>query len=250
MITKYKYTVDASGKVSRKEEYSFTSLEGLQERLSGVTDIALINGLVNRTILGESERPLIEAEDLWFKLQVAIQDMIAERKTLEELLLKGDSKGNPLVPERVKAVSARIADLKEGTQVIKKEFYDHYTRTTMVVDEIIQTPFTKALEARTDAETKTPFLSGLRGVKTAPARPAAVIDPAKETMIRKEFVRQKIGVTVGDDKDLIADMANVVSLLIKKTSGQSLTAAEDSVIAKYVTRQSAIATILATDYKK
>lgn len=250
MITKFKYVVDATGTVTKSAVYSFIPMEGLSERLAGITDVAIINGIVERTLQGETERSLIGIEDSWFKTQSSIQDMIAERKALELQLTKGDAKGNPLTVERKAVVSARIAELKEGTVVVKKEFYDHYTRQKMLVDEVHQTQFTIALEARTDAETKSPYLAGFRGVKTAPARPTPTLDPVKEATIRKELVRQKIDATVGDDKDLIADMSNVVSALIKKAAGQTLTASEEANIAKYTSRQAAIATILATDYKK
>jgi len=203
MITKFNYNVDAAGIVKRVIDYTFTPLESLLERLKGITDLNIINGITTSTLRGESERTMIEVEDSWFKLQSKIQDMDAERKTLELKLAKGDSKGNPLKPEQANVISARIADLKEGTVVVKKEFYDHYTRQKMTVDEIHQTPYTIALEARTDAEVKNLYLAGFRGVKTAPARPAIVLDSTKETLIRKLLVRQKIDVPLVMTKILL-----------------------------------------------
>ncbi len=249
MITKFNYQVK-SGIVTRSVVYSFTGIEELSDRLTGIDNTDVITSIVNTTLKGETERALIEAEDSWFKVQTLIQDMDVERVSLETKLSNGDKYGNPLTPEIQKTISARIAELKEGTLVIKKEFYNHYTRQKSIVDEVIQTPYTIALLNRSDLESKQPYLSGLRGVTTAPARPTPKLDTTKETSIRKELVRQKIDAIIGDDKDLIADMSNALSALIKKVSGSTVTASEESAINKYVSRQVEISKIMSTDYTK
>lgn len=249
MVTKFNYQVKA-GVVTRTAVYSFTAIEELNERLTGIDQTDVITSIANTTLKGESERSLIELEDTWFKVQTSIQDMDAERATLEDKLTAGDKYGNPLTPEIQKTIAVRIAELKEGTIVIKKEFYNHYTRQKSIVDEVIQTPYTIALLNRSDLESKNPYLTGLRGVTTAPVRPAAKLDATKETLIRKELVRQKIDTVIGDDKDLIADMSNALSALIKKVSGASVTVTEEASITKYVNRQVEIAKIIATDYTK
>lgn len=250
MVTKFNYFINEKGLVARTPDYSFTAIEELSSRLAGIDNELVISSIANTTLKGESERALIEAEDQWFKVQSGIQDMDSERKTLEVKLQKGDKNGNPLTPDMQKNIAARIAELKEGTIVVKKEFYNHYTRQTMTVDEVTQTPYTISLENRTDLEATNAYLAGFRGVKTAPARPVAKLDAAKETEIRKELVRQKIDATVGDDKDLIADMSNALSAIIKKVAGGSVTASEEAAIVKYTARQDEIAAILASDYNK
>jgi hypothetical protein len=247
MITKFKFSVVA-GKVVRTPDYSFTALEDLSGRLNGVDKETVISAIAASTLKGESERKLIEIEDAWFKVQTGIQDMDAERVTLEKKLVSGDSNGNPLTPIMQQNIAARIAELKEGTITIKKEFYNHYTREKMLVDEVIQTPYTIALETRKDHEKSNPYLAGFRGVGGSPARPSVVLNAAKETEIRKELVRQKIETRIGDDRDLIADMSNALSALIKKVNGQTNSAAETADVAKYVSRQAEIATILSADY--
>jgi hypothetical protein len=250
MVTKFNYYIDAIGLVARNTDYSFTAIEELGSRLSGIDSENVISSIAATTLKGESERSIIEVEDEWFKVQSKIQDMDAERVTLETRLASGDKNGNPLTPDMQNNISARIAECKEGTIVIKKEFYNHYTRETSVVDEVTQTPYTIALETRIDLEASNKYLTGLRGVSGAPARPVAKLDTAKETEIRKELVRQKIDATVGDDKDLIADMSNALSAIIKKVAGQTVSADEETAIAQYVSRQAEIASIMAADYKR
>jgi hypothetical protein len=250
MVTKFKYFINEKGLVARTPDYSFTAIEELSSRLAGIDNQTVISSIANTTLKGESERALIEAEDTWFKVQSGIQSMDTERKALELKLKKGDKNGNPLTPAMQANVAARIAELKEGTITVKKEFYNHYTRQTMTVDEVIQTPYTIALENRTDLEATNGFLAGLRGVSTAPARPTAVLDTEKETAIRKELVRQQIDIQVGDDKDLIADMSKALSALIKKVNGTAVSSDEEASISKYTDRQAKIADIMAADYIK
>lgn len=249
MITKFNYRV-VNGLVSRTPDYSFTTIEELGERLNGITNDAAIASIAKTTLRGESERNLIALEDAWFKVQSSIQDMDKEKASLQAKLKSGDKNGNPLNSELQKNITARIAELTPGTIKVKKVFYDHYTRTNMGVDEVVQTPYTIALEKRLDLETSTPYLAGFRGVANSPARPVAKLDAVKETEIKKELVRQRIATSVGDDRDLIADLSNTVSALIKKVSGQTVTSSEEASIAKYVSRQASIASIIATDYIK
>jgi len=249
MITKFKYLINA-GVVSRVPVYSFTPIENLSSRLEGIDSQKVISNIVNTTLKGEAERKLIELEDAWFKAQSDLQSMDIERAKLELKLKKGDANGNPLSPETQDAISARIAECKEGTITIEKEFYDHYTRETHKVKEVHQTPYTIALELRKDLEASNAFLSGLRGVADAPARPVIALSKEKETEIRKELVRQEIDVQVGDSKDLIADMSKALSALIKQVNGQSVTADDQANISKYVERQSVITEILKSDYNK
>ena len=250
MITKYSYKLNAAGLVERTHKYSFTAIEDLSARLFGVDNVDVINGITQRTLNGEAERHLIEQEDKWFKIQTTIQQMDAERVDLEIKLTKGDRFGNPLTTEVKNGILARIAELKEGTVTIKKVFYNHYTRQNMEVDEVIQTPYTVVRLTRDDLEAGNPYLAGLRGVTTAPARPEPKLSAARETEIRKELVRQKIFAQVGDVQDLLADVSNALSSIIKKVSGQTLTTTEETSIAKYVGRQEMVNTILATDYIK
>ena len=250
MVTKFKYEVDTKGLVSRKAEYSFTAVEELSERLSGISDAKIISNISAITLKGEAERNMLEIEDDWFRVQSNIQAMEIERKKLEKKVSDGNKYGNPLTPEMQKKLAARIAELNEGTISIQKEFYNHYSRQTITVDEVTQTPFTIALENRTDLENDNPYLAGLRGVKTAPKRPSAKLDPTKEQEIRKYLVRQKIDALVGDDKDLIADMSQALSAIIKKVSGVSVTSDEENDINQYISRQGEINSILTSDYSK
>lgn len=249
MVTKFKY-FNKNGIVSRTPDYSFTTIEELSSRLAGIDNDLVITSISNTTLKGESERYLIEAEDAWFKIQTNIQNMDTERTSLEAQLAKGDKFGNPLTPEVQKNIASRIAELKEGTIVVKKTFYNHYNRQNMTVDEVIQTPYTVALLTRNDLEATNPYLAGYRGVSNAPQRPVAKLDATKETSIRKQLVRQKIDTTVGDNNDLIADLSNALSAIIKKVSGQTVSATEEADITKYTSRQAEIAAILNADYKK
>jgi hypothetical protein len=249
MVTKFKYYTE-NGIVKRSPEYSFTAIEHLSDRLTGIDNQSVISSIANTTLKGESERTMIEAEDNWFKIQSGIQDMDKERKALETKLQSGDNNGNPLNPEQQASIKGRIAELKEGTIVIEKEFYDHYTRKTHKVKEVHQTPYTIALENRKDTESVTTYLAGMRGVTTAPKRPVAALSSEKETLIRKELVRQQIDVQVGDVKDLIADMLNALSALMKQVAGGSLTAADTAALTQYTTRQTVISGILSSDYNK
>lgn len=250
MITKFNYRLDEKGQVVRTPDYSFTPIEELSGRLAGIDSEIAISSIAQTTLLGESERTLIALEDRWFRVQTQIQDMDAERASLEAKLTAGDKYGNPLTAEQQKNIVARIAELKPGTITVKKVFYNHYTRQNMEVDEVIQTPYTVAQLTRTDLEASNAYLAGLRGVAGAPARPAAKLDATKETEIRKELVRQKINAVVGDDKDLIADISNTLSALLKKVAGQTVSATEEASIAKYLKRQADIANIMAADYVK
>lgn len=247
MVTKFNYYINEKGQVARKPDYSFTAIENLGLRLNGVGNESVISSIAASTLKGESERDIIAIEDTWFQVQTNIQDMDAERASLEVQLTKGDKNGNPLTPATQENIAARIADLKEGTLNVTKEFYNHYTRETISVNEVIQTPYTIALETRTDLEASTAFLAGLRG-ETAPARPVAALDSDKESDIRKVLVRQKIDSLVGDDKDLIADMSHALSALIKQVGGATLSAAETADVQQYVGRQAEIAAIMDADY--
>jgi hypothetical protein len=250
MITKFNYYVDAKGLVARKPDYSFTAVEELSSRLSGMDSELAITSIASTTLQGEAERPLIKLEDEWFKVQTSIQDMDAERVSLEAKLTSGNKSGNPLTADQQKVIAARIAELKPGTITVKKVFYNHYTRQSMEVDEVVQTPYTIAQLTRTDLEASNAYLAGMRGVAGTPTRPVAKLDAAKESEIRKELVRQKIDAIVGDDKDLIADISNTLSALLKKVAGQPVSTTEEASIAKYLKRQAEIATIMAADYVK
>lgn len=250
MVTKFNYYKNEKGLIARKADYSFTTIEELADRLKGIDSEDVITSISNTTLRGESERWMLDIEDAWFKVQTNIQDMDSERRMLEDKLANGDKSRNPLTSEAQKNIASRIAELKPGTITVKKKFYNHYNRQTMEVDEVIQTPYTIALENRTDLETSNPYLAGLRGVTSAPSRPIAKLDVEKEKEIRKELVRQKINVVVGDDKDLIADISNAVSALLKKVSGQTISASEEAAISKYSQRQAEIANIMTADYVK
>ena len=67
MVTKFKY-FNKNGIVSRTPDYSFTAIEELSSRLTGIDNDLVITSIANTTLKGESERHLIEAEDAWFKM--------------------------------------------------------------------------------------------------------------------------------------------------------------------------------------
>jgi len=247
MVTKYKYSFN-NGTVTRVAEYSFTAAENLIERLSGIDNQKVINSIANTTLKGEAERELIGIEDAWFKAQTDLQKMDAERETLELKLKNGDRNGNPLTPDVQANIKARIAECTEGTITVEKEFYDHYTRETHKVKEVHQTPYTVALELRNDLESNNGYLAGFRGITSAPARPIPSLSDDKEQSIKKILVRQEINVQVGDDKDLIADMSNALTALIKQINGDNLTPHDSNAINKYVERQNIISDILSADY--
>lgn len=249
MVTKYKYTATA-GVVSRKTEYSFTPIEALSLRLSEIDNATVIDSITATTLKGEAERKLIETEDTWFKAQSEIQALDKEKAQLELQLLNGDANGNPLTPDVQTNIAARIADCSEGTVTVNKEFYDHYTRETHQVTEVHQTEYTKALELRTELEAVNAYLTGFRGVELSPARPIVTLSLDKETIIRKELVRQRIDIEVGDEQDLIADMSKALSTLIKQVGGTAVTAEETANIATYVERQAVIDAIMTADYTK
>jgi hypothetical protein len=249
MVTKYKYSAQA-GTVSRKVDYSFTPIEALSGRLVEIDNPTVISSITATTLKGEAERKLIEVEDTWFKAQSSIQTMDKERTQLELQLQNGDRNGNPLTPDVQANIAARIADCKEGTVVVEKEFYDHYTRETHKVKETHQTEYTKALELRNELEAVNAYLVGYRGVTTAPARPVATLSTDKETIIRKELVRQKIDIEVGDEQDLIADMSKALSALIKQVNGTTVSSDEQADITTYVERQAVIGAIMTADYTK
>lgn len=249
MVTKYKYTA-TNGVVSRKTEYSFTPIETLNSRLAEIDNANVISSITATTLKGEAERKLIETEDTWFKAQSTIQSLDKEKKALELQLQNGDINGNPLTPDVQTSISARIADCSEGTVTVEKEFYNHYNRETHIVKEVHQTEYTKALELRTELEANNAYLTGYRGVTTAPARPIVTLSADKELVIRKELVRQKIEVEVGDEQDLIADMSKALSALIKQVGGVTVSTEEQADITSYVDRQTVIDAILTADYNK
>jgi hypothetical protein len=76
-----------------------------------------------------------------------------------------------------------------------------------------------------------------------------LLSQEKEIAIRKVLVRQEINVQVGDSQDLIADMSNALTAMIKQINGETLTEDDKSDISKYLERQNVINTILASDYK-
>lgn len=246
MVTKFKYN-NEKGLVSRSSAYSFTAIEDLSYRLSSIDNDTVLQAVANTTLKGEADRETIAFEDTWFKVQDDIQTMDVERATLESRLVNGDRKGNPLTPDRYNVVAGRVAELKEGTIVVTKEFYNHYNRETITVDDVTQTPYTIALEARAELEAENPFLKGLRG-EEAPARPTPSLSEVKETVIRKELVRQRIYSSIGDIADLLADVSNAVAPLIKKVDGVPITELEQSNIDKYVSRQSQVVEILSESY--
>lgn len=250
MVTKFTYYLKSKDVVARTADYSFTAIENLNDRLKGIDNDSVISSIANTTLKGEAERALIELEDIWFKVQTSIQDMDATRRVLEDELTNGDKFGNPLNPQDQLVVKAKIAELKEGTITVTKDFYDHYTRKTYKVNEVIQTPYTIALEKRRDLEKSNPYVAGFRGVGNAPKRPTTTLTAAKEKTIRKELVRQQIGVQIGDDKDLIADMSNALTAMIKKVAGGTLTTTEEASITKYTAKQVVISDILTANYKK
>lgn len=249
MVTKYKYTTVA-GVVSRKTEYSFTPIEVLSSRLAEIDNPTVISSITATTLKGEAERNLIEIEDTWFKAQTEIQNLDKEKAQLELQLKNGDKNGNPLTPDVQSNISARIADCSEGTITVEKEFYDHYTRQTHKVSEVHQTEYTKALELRSELESDNGYLVGFRGVTPSPTRPVVTLDTGKEIIIRKELVRQRIDIEVGDEQDLIADMSKALSALIKTVNGTAVSAEETANITTYVERQAVISAIMTTDYNK
>jgi len=249
MVTKYKYIASA-GVVTRKKEYSFTPIETLSLRLVEIDNTDVIKSITATTLKGEAERKLIETEDTWFKAQSAIQNLDKEKAQLTLQLTNGDKNGNPLTPVVQTNISARIAECSEGTITVEKEFYDHYTRETHKVTEVHQTEYTKVLELRTELESINAYLAGYRGVVNTPARPVVTLNADKETIIRKELVRQRIEIAVGDEQDLIADMSNALSTLIKQVAGTPVTAEETADVASYVERQLVIDTIMTADYNK
>jgi len=250
MITKFKYSIDTKGLVTRTPEYSFTAIEDLSERLAGIDNETVVTNIANTTLKGEAERTLIGIDGEWFKAQTLVQDMDAERKILEAKLQRGDRNGNPLTPAAQGSIKGRIAELKEGSITVEKEFYDHYTRTTHKVKEVIQTPYTIALEKRSDLEANNPYLVAFRGAKTSVSRPAAKLSSDKETAIRKELVRQKVAVEIGDMPDLLADVSNALNALIKQVNGENTTTDDTNAINKYVKRQAEVSAILKADYNK
>jgi len=249
MVTKFRYYIENS-KVVRKPEYSFTAYEDLQQRLNEIESVDVANNVVATTLKGEAERDIIGVEDRWFKIQTRIQNMDDERAKLEKKLVNGDDNGNPLTAEQQKSIKAKIADLKEGTVVVEKEFYDHYTRKTYKVKETIQTSYTKAIEERKDLESDYPFLASYRGVATDAKRPEPKIDANKEKEIKKLLVRQEIGQKVGDDKDLIADMSKALMTLVKQVNGQAVSEDEKYNVDKFIERQNQIKSILDKGYIK
>lgn len=244
MITKFNYKLD-KGIVKRISAYTFTTLEELEGRLSGVDNTTVIDSIVNTTIKGESERELIAVEDEWFSVQDEIQKMDLERINLENQL----NSGKALTADEQLRIKARIAELKEGTLVVEKEFYDHYTRKTHKVKEVHQTPYTKKLESRNSLESINTFLKTIRGAGNE-NRPLPLITKEKEQEIRKIMVRQKINISVGDMPDLVADLSNALNALIKKTAGNILSAEDEAVINKYKSRQTTINDIVSKDYIK
>ena len=250
MITKFKYSINSKGLVVRTPEYSFTAIEDLSSRLAGIDNETVVANIANTTLKGEAERELIGVETKWFKAQTLVQDMAAEKKALEAKLVNGDKNGNPLTPEAQSAIKARIAELTEGKIIVEKEFYDHYTRTMHKVKEEVQTPFTIALEKRSDLEAVNPYLVAFRGGKTTASRPTTKLSVSREKEIRKELVRQQISTKVGDMPDLLADVSNALAALIKQVNGQGATTEDTAAINKYVERQAEVSAILSSDYVK
>jgi hypothetical protein len=246
MITKFDYGFE-NGKVKRQPSYTFTPYEDLKQRLNGISNHDIIVNLVNQTLKGETEKKLIGVEDTWYKIQVPIQEMDVEREKLQKILKNGKN-GRPLTSEEQKRIKSKIAELSEGSIVIEKEFYDHYTRTTYKVKEEIQTPYTKLLEQRNNLEGDYPYLKGYRGIVDAPQRPQLKIDPELEKEIKKLMVRQQINVNVGDDKDLIADASKALLSVIKKLNGEELNDADKLNLQKFENRQNEIEQILNNNY--
>jgi hypothetical protein len=243
MMVKYRYFTKY-GKVVREPEYTFTPFEEFEEKVSKINIKDVIDNVTEVTIKGESERKLIEIEDKWFKIQTEIQKMDTERKRLEEEMNKPG-----LSEEDKKRIAAKIAELKDGEIIIEREFYNHYTRETQKVKEVIQTPYRKALEKRFEIENEYPYLKAYRGEKTDAVRPEPKIDPKLEKEIKKIAVRAKINLEVGDDKDLIADIAKALNAIMKKANGEPLTDKDKEAIEKYQKRQNIISNILDKDYK-
>jgi len=248
MLTKYNYNLQA-GQVNREFVYSFTPYEELKERLVGMDNTTIINNIINTTLKGEAERELISIEDEWFKVQDEIQQMKKNKKLLEESL-NDSTRMAPLTPDEQKNILAQIADKSEGTVTVEKEFYDHYTRQTHKVKEIHQTTFTKKIEKRNDIESKNNFLAGYRGVEGIPGRPTPSINPDIDKRIKLLLVRKEIDMSVGDEKDLIADLSKAVNVILQKLNGQELSETDQTNLKKYISRQEKITEIVKSDYIK
>jgi len=242
-MVKYRYFLKY-GKVVREPEYTFTPVEEFESKIKEIRIKDVIDNVTEITIKGEAERKLIEIEDAWFNIQSEIQRMDTERKRLEEELEKPG-----LDEEDKKRIMAKIAELKDGEIVIEREFYNHYTRETQKVKEVIQTPYRKMLQKRIEIENEYPYLKGYRGEKTDSKRPEPKIDPNLEKQIRKIAVRAKIALEVGDDKDIIADIAKAINAMMKKMNGQPLDENDKIALEKYQKRQEVISNILQKDYK-
>ena len=243
MMVKYRYFIKY-GKVVREPEYTFTPFEEFEQKIAGIKIKDVIDVVTETTIKGESERKLIEIEDKWFKIQSEIQKMDTERKRLEEEMNK-----TGLSEEDKKRIAAKIAELKDGEIVIEREFYNHYTRETQKVKEVIQTPYRKMLQRRIEIEKEYPYLKAYRGEQTDAVRPEPKIDSKLEKEIKKIAVRAKINLEVGDDKDIIADIAKALNAIMKKANGEALTESDKEALEKYQKRQGVIAKILDKDYK-
>jgi len=246
MIIKYDYVFE-NGETKRKVDYTFTPYEDLEERLNGIDNEDVINSIINITLKGEAEREIIGIEDKWFKVQSQIQEADKKRTKLEALLENGRN-GEPLNENEQLSIKAQIAELSEGTMTIEKEFYNHYTRETYKVTENVQTPYTILLEQRTDIEDQYPFLKAYRGVEVEEKRPEPFLSEDKEKAIRKLFVRQQIDIEIGDIKDLFADAANALKVLIKKVNNEAVSDKEETYISKFLERQKNIEAILEKDY--
>ncbi len=249
MVTKFKYE-NNNGVVTKIPEYTFTSAAGLAERLEGVDNETTITSIVGATLKGEAERNLIEIEGKWFLSQKALQKMDIKKSKLEKQLTAGDVFGNPLNVNAQLSIKADIADLVAGTIVVKKEFYDHYTRKTYDVEEIHQTSYTKELERRTDLEASNKYLAGLRGVANTDERPTPSLSTENELKIRKQLVRQRISTQVGDTLDIVADMSNALSVLIKKVNGESVNTLDLSDLTQFIERKEIVDAIMKADYNK
>lgn len=243
MMVKYRYFLKY-GKVVREPEYTFTPFEEFEKKLSEIKIKDVIDNVTETTIKGESERKLIEIEDKWFKIQDEIQKMDNERKRLEQEMNKSG-----LTEEDKKRIAAKIAELEDTEIVVEREFYNHYTRETQKVKEVIQTPYRKALQKRIEIEKEYPYLKAYRGEQTDSVRPETKIDSKLEKQIRKIAVRAKIDLEVGDDKDLIADIAKALNAIMKKANGEQLTDADKEALEKYQKRQKVISEILKKDYQ-
>lgn len=248
-MTKFTYTF-TNGKVVRQSAYSFTPSESLAQRIQDTDNLDAIKAIADRTIQGEKERSLIEIENKWFLLQSELQEMDETRLELIDKRDAGDA-GAPWSELILKKMNKQIADLAPGETIMNKEFYDHYTRKKQIVKEVIKTSYQKVMTARDELEALHSWLKTYRGVTGGTARPAVIPATTTDTIksIKKEVTRQEIAITVGDDKDLMADISNALAALIKKSNGTALTEAENQAILKYVNRQSTIVKIVDTTYK-